>query len=94
MKKTVGGVAYSLLEEGDTSSYGCLSNCVYTKDVGGGRFCFGKGDLEVVCGEGEYSVMTVKLAAEFGNYWSWSIFRLRIKQGLGLVQAGMTEHWP
>jgi len=52
-KKTVGGVEYSLLDDKtDTSSFGCKSNCVYEKDVGGGRFCFAKGDMEVACGDG------------------------------------------
>ena len=51
-KKTVGGVAYTLVDaETDTSSYGCLSNCVYKKDVGGGHFCFAAGDENVVCGK-------------------------------------------
>jgi hypothetical protein len=53
VKKTVGGVPYTLVDEADTSDYNCVSNCVYERDdIPGGRFCFKEGNLEVVCNEG------------------------------------------
>ena len=56
MKKTVGGVPYTLVDEADTSNYNCWSNCIYERDdiQDGERFCFQEGDLEVVCNEGKY----------------------------------------
>ena len=53
MKKTVGGVPYTLVDEADTSIYNCMSNCVYERDEnpGGKRFCFEEGYFEVVCNE-------------------------------------------
>ena len=51
MKKTVGGVAYTLVSENDTTMYGCKENCIYTRDdqPGGTQICFRAGDLESVC---------------------------------------------
>jgi len=51
VKKTVGGVAYTLVTEGDTTKYGCEENCIYTRDdqPGGTQFCFKAGGLESVC---------------------------------------------
>merc|ERR1719158_339360 len=49
--KTVGDVTYELVGEMDTSSYGCISNCVY-QPMGGNRtssFCFKRGSLPVAC---------------------------------------------
>merc|ERR1719431_1256186 len=53
-KKSVGGVEYTLVDETDTVSFGCKSNCVFER-VGnpGSRFCFKEGDLEVVCEDTE-----------------------------------------
>merc|ERR1719430_588168 len=51
--KTVGDVTYELVDERDTSGYGCISNCVY-KPVGGNSssaFCFKRGNLPVTCGD-------------------------------------------
>jgi len=46
--KTVGGVEYILKKEEDTSTYNCVSNCVFEKVEDPGRmFCFAAGDLEV-----------------------------------------------
>merc|ERR1712215_358240 len=50
-QKTVGGVSYILVKEGDTSNYNCLTNCMYTKETGGPLYCFAAGDLEVECGD-------------------------------------------
>merc|ERR1719186_1533561 len=48
--KTVGGVDYILKKEADTSSYNCMSDCIYEKtEEPGPLFCFAVGDLEVVC---------------------------------------------
>jgi len=51
VKKTVGGVAYTLVSENDTTKYGCEENCIYTRDdqPGGTQICFRAGDLESVC---------------------------------------------
>jgi len=51
VKKTVGGVAYTLVSEDDTTKYGCQENCIYTRDnqPGGTQICFKAGDLEPVC---------------------------------------------
>jgi len=51
VKKTVGGVAYTLVTEEDTTKYGCKENCIYSRDdqPGGTQFCFKAGDLESVC---------------------------------------------
>ena len=51
VKKTVGGVAYTLVSEDDTTKYGCEENCIYTRDdqPGGKQICFKAGDLESVC---------------------------------------------
>ena len=51
VKKTVGGVAYTLVTEEDTTKYGCNENCIYSRDgqPGGTQFCFKAGDLESVC---------------------------------------------
>jgi len=51
VKKTVGGVAYTLVTEGDTTKYGCKENCIYTKDdqPDGTQFCFKAGGSESVC---------------------------------------------
>ena len=52
VKKTVGGVLYTLIHEEDTSAYNCQENCVYQKDgEDGKRFCFSEGWLDSVCGE-------------------------------------------
>merc|ERR1719260_251800 len=53
--KTVGDVTYELVDERDTSGYGCISNCVY-KPVGGNSgsaFCFKRGNLPVTCEDSE-----------------------------------------
>merc|ERR1711936_996994 len=51
--KTVGGVPYLLVKEGDTTNYNCLTNCLYAKEGSPGPlYCFAAGDLEVVCGDG------------------------------------------
>merc|ERR1719158_1343194 len=49
--KTVGDVTYELVGEMDTSSYGCVSNCVYQLMGGNGisSFCFKTGSLPVAC---------------------------------------------
>merc|ERR1719260_218035 len=52
--KTVGDVTYELVDERDTSGYGCISNCVY-KPVGessSSSFCFKEGNLPATCGNG------------------------------------------
>ena len=51
VKKTVGGVPYTLVREDDTTKYGCQGNCVYTRDdqSGGSHFCFKAGPLVSVC---------------------------------------------
>ena len=51
VKKTVGGVPYTLVSENDTTKYGCEENCIYTRDdqPGGTQICFRGGDLESVC---------------------------------------------
>merc|ERR1719206_462349 len=49
--KTVGDVTYKLVGKMDTSSYDCISNCVY-QPVGGNSsssFCFKGGNLPVTC---------------------------------------------
>jgi len=49
-RKTVGGVAYTLVKEGDTSSYGCMESCIYSKDgLPGSMFCFEAGVMEAKC---------------------------------------------
>merc|ERR1712215_488531 len=51
--KTVGGVPYLLVKEGDTTNYNCLTNCMYVKEGSPGPlYCFATGDLEVECGDG------------------------------------------
>ena len=51
-QKTVGGVAYQLVEDvEDTSKFGCSENCVYTRDGDGDRFCFKEGVGAVQCFE-------------------------------------------
>jgi len=63
-EKSVGGVAYLLVEETDTGMYGCRSNCVFEKkDSPGSRFCFKEGDLEVVCDGDGASTQSVSLEA-------------------------------
>merc|ERR1712183_325647 len=48
--KSVGGVDYLLKMEADTSSFNCLSACVYErKGSPGSRFCFAAGKLKTVC---------------------------------------------
>jgi hypothetical protein len=61
VKKTVGGVPYTLVEEADTGNYNCWSNCIYERDdiQDGERFCFQEGDLEDICNEGKY-IMILK----------------------------------
>ena len=51
VKKTVGGVLYTLVSEDDTTKYGCQENCIYTRDdqPDGIQFCFKAGDLESAC---------------------------------------------
>ena len=48
-RKTVGGVAYTLVEEQDTLAWGCRTNCVYKTAGGDQRFCFRTGRLSSVC---------------------------------------------
>ena len=48
--KKAGGVVYEFLTVGDTSSYDCLDNCIYTiKDSPGTQICFQAGDTESTC---------------------------------------------
>merc|ERR1712107_621183 len=53
VEKQVGGVDYILIDHdtGVTNNYGCSSDCVYERvdDLGGKRYCFAPGSLEVVC---------------------------------------------
>lgn len=60
MKKTVGGVPYTLVDKADTSNYNCLSHCVYKKDGNPeeGRFCFKAGIFEVICNEDSTSSLS------------------------------------
>ena len=53
VKKTVGGVPYTLVSEDDTTKYGRQENCIYTRDdqPGGIQICFKAGDLESVCNQ-------------------------------------------
>jgi len=49
-KKTVGGVAYTLIGQEDTHSYGCLDDCVYKRDdKEGSKICFSPGDMQPTC---------------------------------------------
>jgi len=50
-QKNVGGILYALIEEQNTESYGCRSNCVYKKmgEAGNERYCFKAGSMKVVC---------------------------------------------
>lgn len=51
-EKMVGEFQYRFIKEESTSDYGCLNDCVYEKvGVPGSKFCFKKGDKEVVCGD-------------------------------------------
>ena len=48
--KIVGGVAYQLVEENpNTSMFGCIDSCVYTKLGEGDKFCFTEGTGSVQC---------------------------------------------
>jgi len=51
VKKTVGGVSYTLVTSEPTSKYGCKENCIYARDdqPGGNHFCFKAGNLESAC---------------------------------------------
>ena len=53
VKKTVGGVPYTLVSEDNTTKYGCKDNCIYTRDdqPGGIQICFKAGYLETVCNQ-------------------------------------------
>merc|ERR1719312_1059891 len=49
--KIVGGIFYTLIEEENTESFGCLSNCVY-KQMGqtdNEKYCFKTGNMVAVC---------------------------------------------
>jgi len=71
VKKTVGGVAYTLVSEDDTTKYGCQENCIYTRDdqPGGTQICFRAGDLESVCNpdKDEDAVLIVS------GQWPWGL---------------------
>ena len=53
LKKTVGGEAYTFTKTGETSEYGCMDACIYSKDgMPGSLFCFMAGNLKYECFEG------------------------------------------
>eukprot|EP00092_Neocalanus_flemingeri_P086993 GFUD01109694.1.p1 GENE.GFUD01109694.1~~GFUD01109694.1.p1 ORF type:complete len:264 (+),score=6.00 GFUD01109694.1:88-792(+) len=52
-QKIVGGVSYSLVQEADTSTFNCLTNCAYQETGNPGRlFCFAAGGLDAECVSG------------------------------------------
>merc|ERR1711915_106205 len=82
--KTVGNSIYYLVNEQDTSRYGCLNDCIYEKaGEQGSRFCFSAGNLTSTCGP---APMFVKEDDQCNGLWHKfdTVIKARLRMECGL----------
>jgi len=93
-EKTVGGVVYKLIDEGDTRNFGCKTNCIFEKKgLPGERFCFKEGHLKVVCndiGNTEFAVPLISCGK--ANNDTEKRYEVAAKKQLKIAHFNITDN--